>query len=331
MDRLIGFVAELKRNSFPNAESFAKKLLDDELNGSREASVSVKTVKRDIGFLKNEMGAPLNYDPINKGYYLSEDWIFPFWELGNKELFASLISGKIGETALPPFMLKDLKSSMETHLAAWDTDGIYAGVLDSIILATWGSVTLNPEISRIVVDAWRRSRLISIEYKSPQSADSERHLLEVHALFSFENIWYAKAYSRDCESVRNFAIHRIRSAEIQNERFYKRQDIIRQVRSGFNVFGYDEVQNVRFRCAKEHAGFMSEREWFPNQKIERLPSGELDFIYPSVPRKWLVWLILYNEGFLELKEPADVRNEILEKAKLIVEKHGELKHRRRKT
>jgi predicted DNA-binding transcriptional regulator YafY len=101
MDRMIRFIAELKRNSFPNAESFAKKLLNDEMNGSRVASVSVKTIKRDIGFLKNEMGAPLNYDPINKGYYLSEDWIFPFWELGNKELFASLMSGKIGETALP--------------------------------------------------------------------------------------------------------------------------------------------------------------------------------------------------------------------------------------
>lgn len=43
MDRLIRFVAELKRNSFPNAESFAKKLVDGELNGGREASVSVKT------------------------------------------------------------------------------------------------------------------------------------------------------------------------------------------------------------------------------------------------------------------------------------------------
>ena len=58
--------------------------------------VSRHTVLRDLDFLRDEWGAPIEYDASRKGYYLSDPaWTVPAVKLDRREVFALGVARKI--------------------------------------------------------------------------------------------------------------------------------------------------------------------------------------------------------------------------------------------
>jgi Ankyrin repeats (3 copies) len=66
LHRLLALDRLIRSGKYPNALTFARKW-----------EVSQKTVQRDIEFLRDMLGGPLEYDRVRKGYYYSD----PQWDL----------------------------------------------------------------------------------------------------------------------------------------------------------------------------------------------------------------------------------------------------------
>ena len=63
MRRLLELHELIKGGKFPNCSSFAEKW-----------EVASKTVQRDIDFLRDQMGAPIEYDALKRGYYYTNSF-----------------------------------------------------------------------------------------------------------------------------------------------------------------------------------------------------------------------------------------------------------------
>jgi len=68
--RLAEFDKAVRAGGYPSAHSF-----------STDYEVSVRTVKRDIAFLRDRLLAPLVFDKERGGYRYTEEWFFGFGEL----------------------------------------------------------------------------------------------------------------------------------------------------------------------------------------------------------------------------------------------------------
>lgn len=62
---------------------------------SREFEVSTKTIQRDIDFMRDRMGLPIDYSPQRYGFYYTEPVdAFPTLQITEGELFALVVAEK---------------------------------------------------------------------------------------------------------------------------------------------------------------------------------------------------------------------------------------------
>ena len=109
--------------------------------------------------------------------------------------------------------------------------------------------------------------------------------------------------------------------------FRRDRALIAEVRTG-RVFDYERVRNVVLDCSPEKAQVIGEREWFPGQRIERLPNGGLRLHLPEVPRPDLVYWVMSYCGHLTVRSPRELIEEIATAARWILAEHRDRSGRR---
>ena len=78
MRRLMELDALLRQGKYPNCSSFAQ-----------QWEVSSKTIQRDIEYMKYQLGAPIEYDALKRGfYYTDEFFMLPSITMNEGELTA---------------------------------------------------------------------------------------------------------------------------------------------------------------------------------------------------------------------------------------------------
>ena len=79
--------AALLGGTYPNCATLA-----------REIEVSVKTIQRDIEFMRDQLDLPIEYDESKRGYWYTEKVTgFPSVQITEGELMALLVAGKAME------------------------------------------------------------------------------------------------------------------------------------------------------------------------------------------------------------------------------------------
>ena len=84
LERMMQIHARLKDRHFPNCRKVAESL-----------EVSPKTIQRDIDFMRYRLGLPIDYDPLQFGFYYSEPVTsFPNIEVSEGEITALFVAQK---------------------------------------------------------------------------------------------------------------------------------------------------------------------------------------------------------------------------------------------
>jgi predicted DNA-binding transcriptional regulator YafY len=77
---MVAIVTRMKKGDYLSRKDFAEEL-----------EVTTKTIQRDIDFMRDREGIPIEYDPFRYGYYLTEpNAQFPLLEISEGELVARL-------------------------------------------------------------------------------------------------------------------------------------------------------------------------------------------------------------------------------------------------
>jgi predicted DNA-binding transcriptional regulator YafY len=320
MRRLVLLVDEMKRGRFPNTESFARRLRQLDFQHDEPLTVSGKTVQRDIVYLKEHFKAPVQYDPREQGYYLDDkSWSLPYLSLAEDELFAALFSKQVSEPFLPTPIQQALDEVKSIELAAGEPGDLNLDVLESLVVATGGTVPLTPEIARPVLQAWKEARTLRVTYVRADEEATERDI-DIHAIFLSAGAWYARAYCHLRNTLRSFALHRIQSAELQAAGFKRSPEIVAEVRQG-RMFDYAFIHNVRVRCSQDRARYFRERVWFPGQTIRERRDGSLEACYPSVPSPLFEQWVMSFMGAVTVLSPAALRSRIRRSAAILAKNH----------
>lgn len=319
LERLLLLVNAIKRHQYPNAESFGREL---QARGADCGTVAgcTRTIKRDILYLRRELSAPISFDTQRRGYYLTEEWAFPFVVLRGEQLFATLFSGQLTQPLLPPTLRSALTTAMEVQLAAGNPEGLPLDMLGSVILASHTGPELNADICDVVLHGWRVARTLAVQYQRPGGEASARQI-DVHALFLHDSVWYARAWDHDKQALRSFALHRIKQATLLPGEFVRRAEVLEELRQG-QVFDYEPVHAVRVRCPAADAEYFAERAWFPGQSLTHLEDGSLELSYAVAPREPLVHWVLGHGGRLQVLAPAAIRTAVHALATALATSHA---------
>lgn len=246
-----------------------------------ELEVSVKTIARDIEFMRDRMNLPIAYDTRQFGYFYTEPVSsFPSLQITEGELFALLVAEKAlqqyrGTNFEKPLvsafkkMAGALPDTVSLNLADWDR---------TISFRISAEPVLNLEIFDALARAAAQKRQLRLLYRKPGRTQTEERIVDPYHLANINGEWFLFAFDHLRQDIRTFVPARIKEIAQTGKTFLRPQkfSLEKRLRDSFGVHsGHGEFQVV-IRFTEEVADYVREKRWHPSQQLRELPKGGVE-------------------------------------------------------
>lgn len=263
MKRLLVLHALMQQGKFPNCSTFAD-----------EWEVSAKTIQRDIEFMKDQLGAPIEYDALKRGYYYTEpSYMLPAISMSEGELMALVI----GTRALEQYRGTPIAAKLERVLEKLSEllpDEISVNPTELFSNFTFSAppaIRVKPAIWETVVKGLLAKRQMEITYLGKTSRIHPLHMANL------QGAWYLFVRFYDYDNFRQIAIGRIEQAKLLKEAADATGFDPKVFLSDtlYRFAGDNEPFTVTLVFDKAVADSVLEREWHSNQKTTVQKNGNV--------------------------------------------------------
>jgi predicted DNA-binding transcriptional regulator YafY len=293
-----------------------------------EVEANPRTVQRDLEYLRDQLGAPVEYDRAGHTWvYTDSSFELPDVIMTEGELLALLVADRVlCDTPATPMTrrLHSVLAKLTRHLpervsvdlrdvgSHWSVRGLEVAPVD-------------PAVFRAVNRALHGRRRLLIEHRG-EAGITSRRVDPLHVLFSRGEA-YVYVFCHLRQDLRLFKLARILRAGPTGERFVPPAGIDAKARaeaalaSSFGVMAGEEPQRVHLRFNAEAARYVREKTWHATQELEVLPGGgcEVAFTLTSFV-EFLPWVLQWGDR-VEVLEPASLRAEVAAVAGRMQKKH----------
>jgi proteasome accessory factor B len=270
LERMMRIHERIRAGGFPNCRKLAAEL-----------EVSAKTIQRDIDFMRDRLGLPIDYDQLRFGFYYTEPVAnFPNIEVSQGEIIALFVARK----ALEQYRGTSFEHSLRTAFqkitdTLRDKVDFQWGSLDSAIsFRGLGTSAADIHLFETVSKAVIESRELEFEYKKAKSPRYEGRSVRPYHLGCVSDQWYLFGFDLARAQIRTFVLQRMRAVRPTGARFHRPADfsINKHLSDSFGVFSAHGHYSVRVRFDALAGQIVSERQWHASQKIKALPDGRVE-------------------------------------------------------
>lgn len=318
--RKLKFIAEAKKNNYPNAGSFAQKMQAFEGEDGQPFGCSARTIARDIKDLIETHKAPLEYDALQRGYYLrNPDWEFSCPVFEEDFVSMAILGTRLSSDILPNPIKQDIDNAVAQTMAANKSEFFDTAMIESILCASGIKTSIDPVVFKALFDAWRQKQMVRLSYQNPKGEISE-HEFEPHIIAFNRGVWYAKGYRFGSKEVRLYAVQRIVALQKGGQHFSTDRKLLSDTRAQ-GLFNYEKIAGVKLHCEASIAFYIHEQQKVFKSKIERQQDDSLIItLNPVVEHEVIRW-ILAEAGRIRVLEPQWFRQKVAAAGKAIMEKN----------
>lgn len=265
--RMLRIHEELQADRLPNATVLSKRL-----------ETSTKTINRDIAFMRDQLGLPIEWDAQSNGYrYTGFVDGFPTMQVSESELFALLVAQK----ALKPYEGTPFHAPLESALQKL-SDGLKDKVFISldrldapVSFKSAGLSKADLGTFQIVTRAVAQQEALYFEYKNLGTDRWQKRQVHPWHLCCVENQWYVVCWDLKRQARRTFALVRMRHLSMPGVHFKRPTDfdIQEHLKDAFGVFVGQSRHKVRVAFDTWASELIREKEWHPAQKLKEQDGG----------------------------------------------------------
>ena len=303
--------------------------------------VSPATLKRDLEYLRDQLGAPIVYDRDSNGYRFDAPAGgasgSPAWR-GDKHELPGLW-----------FSERELYSLLMAHqlLAGLDADGTLSRhlqpLLDRIheLLGPGGDSDAQALMKRVkIVSALRRPvppdcfermgeallrrRRLQMRYLTRARGEFSDREVSPQRLVHYRNTWYLDAWCHSRERLLRFALDAVQEAHVRPTR--AKDVALRQVQaemdSGYGIFAGGTRQQALLRFSPQVAPWISREEWHPDQDGRLLDDGSWELRLPYVDETELVMDLLRQGEQVQVLAPDSLRQAVRQRLAAALAAYG---------
>lgn len=281
---------------------------------SEELSVSAKTVMRDIDFMRDRLGLPLEYDAVRHGFfYTAEVRDFPTMKVTQGEVAALLLAQKsLEEFRGTPFerplagAFRKLSSSLGGGMdVAWHE-------LDQALsVRRSGTGLADMQVFDVLAKAVTEHWEVAFGYHKLAGDRPERRTVRPYHLGCIGDQWYLFAHDTVRGAMRTFALPRIRDVERTGASFRRPKDFSlgKMLEGSFAVFEERRARLVKIRFRGVAARLIAERSWHASQKIVRGKGALVLTLRVGLSPDLIHWILGWG-GEAEVVSPPELRRRV---------------------
>ncbi|WP_266168710.1 helix-turn-helix transcriptional regulator [Dyella subtropica] len=286
--------------------------LMDELECSRA------TLYRDVAFLRDALGAPIESAGGEHAAFRyeageGERFELPGLWLTSDELAALLaLNELIGRSgpgvlagALAPF-----KARIE-HLLSDQGSG-KALPIERIRVIAWGERKLDQQVFRIVAGAVLERKQLRFRYRARTTNADSKRTVSPQRLTHYRDNWYLDVWDHDREALRSFAVDRIAEPQALDApaRDVAEIELNDMLASSYGIFAGKPKAWATVRFSQHAARWVADEHWHSQQKGEWLSDGRYELQVPYSNSKELLMDVLKYGPDAEVIAPLSLREEM---------------------
>lgn len=269
LERMLKIHEELQDGRLTNCTKLAE-LLD----------VSTKTVMRDIAFMRDRLGLPVEYDEKIYAYrYAYPVKSFPTVQVSEGELLALLVAEQaLKEYKGTPYH-DQLAHAFEKLSAALHTKVTFAPQhMNSVSFHHTGLGKIDLKVFDRLSQALRELHEVEFDYVKPGSRSVETRRVRPYHLTNRDNFWYLVAHDTGRNDLRHFAVARMRDVQVLERTFERPDDFDSEAHfaKSFGAFVGKGDHRVVVRFSPQVADRVKERVWHRSQAERECRDGSLE-------------------------------------------------------
>lgn len=285
--------------------------LRDELQCSRA------TLYRDVAFLRDALGAPIESDPDRHGFAYDREeadrFELPGLWLTSEELAALMALNELIARSDPGVLagaLAPFKSRMERLLS--DHAQSNALPLERIRVIPCGSRKLDQRVFRAVAGAVLARKQLKFRYRARTTDADTLRTVSPQRLTHYRDNWYLDAWDHDREALRSFAVDRVAEPEHLDASAIDRdtQELDSTLASSYGIFAGAPTAWATIRFSPHAARWVADEHWHSQQEGHYLTDGRYELRVPySNSRELLMDVMKYGPD-AEIVSPLPLREEM---------------------
>ena len=286
--------------------------LKDELGCSRA------TLYRDIAFLRDALGAPIEAGEgeetaIRYAAEEAERFELPGLWLTSEELAALLaLNELLGRSdpgvlagALAPFRAR-IERLLSDHASG------RALPIERIRVIASGARKLDQAAFRAVASALLNRQRLKFRYRARSTDSLTERIVSPQRLAHYRDNWYLDAWDHARDALRSFALDRIRDPELIDESALDRDtgELDAHLASSYGIFSGAPKAWATIRFSSHAARWVADEHWHSQQQGTWLPDGRYELKVPYSNSRELLMDVLKYGPDAEVVAPVPLREEM---------------------
>ena len=248
-------------------------------NLAEELSVTERTVKRYISYMRNCLEMEIIWEPTTRSYYCERPYEYlPLLRVSGDEALSLALASK----TFAAWQGTALGKALDSVLAKV---GQVIGGAVSVPVSEIQSFLTTPQLGHehdrehnwfgVLLEAIRLKRELVIRYKKPNARRAETRILWPLHLAYLDHHWALISWDQKKNEPRKFLLDRMEKVERSGNKFIPPEhfDVREYLRNSFGLFTSETVYEVAIQFDQLAAPFIRERQWHPSQSMEDLAGG----------------------------------------------------------
>lgn len=305
-ERILALHRTLKSSRYPAS----LRRLMDELGCSRA------TLYRDIAFLRDALGAPIESEGDGAGFRYDEKeatrFELPGLWLSSEELHALLAAHQLlarSGTDVLSSALAPLKGRVEALLA--QQAGGKRWPVERVRVIAFGARRMDEQAFRVVASAVLERRRLAFDYRARSTDERTRRTVSPQRLTHYRDNWYLDALDHERTALRSFAVDRITAARLLGEvaEDLPETELDRHLASSYGIYSGPPKAWATIVFSARAARWVADEHWHSKQEGRFLPDGRYALRLPYSNSRELLMDVLRYGADAEVTEPPALREQ----------------------
>lgn len=247
---------------------------------AEELEVAMRTIKRDVDFMRCRLNLPVAYDRRRGGYHYDGPVPdFPVVPVTEQEVFALLVAHKaVAHYRGTPFE-RVLEVAFQKLSGRLDAGArMHLGGLEAVLsFRPFAPGDPGLELFELLTRAVQEREEVCFRYRNLGAKRPQTRRVQPRHLACIDNHWYLFAFDVGRQDDRTFVLSRMAAPVLTGRRFEVREpfDLTAHLRGSLGVFKGRADYEVVVDFDAWAGDLVRERRWHASQEVTELPGGEV--------------------------------------------------------